>query len=80
MSIKIEPTGVVMIGICSVKTAKCVARTTPEPITAVYQLPEQIQINVCGACLAEKIGGSGEWESETPLLRGRFDSRSTPNP
>ena len=79
MTIKIEPTGVVMIGVCSVKTTKCGARTTPEPITAVYQLPEQVQINVCGACLAEKVS-SGDWESETPLILRKFDSRSTPNP
>ena len=79
MTLEIEPTGVVMIGICSVNTEKCVAKTTPEPITAVYRLPDRVQIDVCGACLTEKIS-RGDWESETPLILRRFDARSTSNP
>jgi hypothetical protein len=63
--VKIEPTGTHMIGVCSVKTKVCVAPKRPEPITAVWQLPERTQINVCGACLAKELE-TGAWEEEMP--------------
>jgi len=51
---KVEPTGVVMMGTCSVQTSRCVART-PAPITAVWTMPGARQIDVCSACLDEQI-------------------------
>ena len=61
----VEPTGVTMIGMCSVRGTECTARATPEPITAVWELPGNRQINVCGACLKEKVE-RGEWRVRTP--------------
>jgi len=59
---KVEPSGVVMIGICEVKTSKCQAKK-PSPITAVWKTPGRTQINVCQPCLEEKVR-IGEWEVE----------------
>ena len=59
---KIEPSGVVMIGECTVKTEKCVAPRTGA-ITAVWAPPGQTQLNVCSACLEERIR-RGEWQVE----------------
>ena len=59
---KVEPSGVVMVGECDVQTAKCQA-LTPSPITAVWGTPGRLQINVCRACLDEKIR-VGEWDVE----------------
>lgn len=56
---KVEPSGVVMIGECNVQTERCVARK-PAPITAVWTVPGRSQINVCSACLDEQIR-IGEW-------------------
>lgn len=63
---KIEPSGIVMTGICTVQTPKCKAQE-PAPITAVWGSPGRRQIDVCGACLAEMLT-TGQWESETPLV------------
>ena len=51
---RVEPSGVVMVGTCSVQTARCVART-PAPITAIWTTPGRRQIDVCSACLDEQL-------------------------
>ena len=57
---KVEPTGVVMMGICDVQTPKCKAKEL-SAITAVWTLPGRSQVNVCGDCLEEMVR-AGEWE------------------
>lgn len=64
---KVEATGMVTVGECQVKTDKCQA-TTPDPITVVYLLPEETQVNVCRACLEEKMR-KGEWQIEGARLQ-----------
>ncbi|GEM_PF-2110755 len=57
---KIEPSGVVMNGICDIQTSRCSA-TRPAPITAIWYFPNREQVNVCRTCLKEMIR-SGQWE------------------
>lgn len=66
---KVEPSGVVMTGECSVKTDACTAKTA-NPITAVWAPPGRTQVNVCSACLEEKIR-TGEWKVEGARVRPR---------
>jgi len=68
---KAEPTGIVFDGICSIQTEKCVAKEVA-PITAVWQYPSRIQINVCRPCLEEQVR-SGEWEIEGAKVEKRAD-------
>jgi hypothetical protein len=56
---KVEPSGVVMTGTCTVQTERCVARQ-PAPITAVWTVPGKAQIDVCAACLDEQVR-VGSW-------------------
>ena len=63
---KIEPTGVVMVGVCQVQTSRCMART-PAPITAVWIPPGRRQMDVCRACLEEQIR-TEKWEVEGARL------------
>lgn len=51
---EIEPSGVILLGECTIQTPLCTA-LTPAPITAVWALPGRIQINVCRTCLEEMI-------------------------
>ncbi len=55
---KIEPSGVVMIGRCSVETKVCSAKNVG-PVTAVWG--GNNQIDVCRECLDEKVR-LGEWQ------------------
>ncbi len=64
---KVEPSGVVMFGSCSVQTDKCVARE-PAPITAVWSQPGRQQIDVCGACLEEQMR-TDAWTVEGARVR-----------
>jgi hypothetical protein len=64
---KVEPSGVVLVGECSIKSAVCTA-LTPAPITAVWAPPGRTQINVCRKCLDEKIR-KNEWEVEGARVR-----------
>ena len=59
---KIEPSGVVLVGVCSVQTERCTAQQA-KPITAVWGPPGRTQINVCHSCLEEKMR-LGEWDVE----------------
>ena len=64
---KVEPSGVVLTGVCSIQTDRCTAREAG-PITSVWGPPGRTQINVCRACLEEKIR-TGEWQVEGARLR-----------
>jgi hypothetical protein len=63
---QVEPSGVIFRGICSIQTSQCTA-TTAGAITAVWGPPGRTQINVCRACLEEKMR-RGEWEVEGARL------------
>lgn len=66
---KVEPSGVVMMGQCTIQTEVCTAREVAA-ITAVWSTPGRTQINVCRACLDEMIR-RGEWEVEGARARRR---------
>ena len=66
---KVEPSGVIMVGECSIQTEACTAKTA-SPITAVWTPPGRTQTNVCRACLDEKIR-MGEWKVEGARVRPR---------
>src|SRR5215813_2111536 len=68
---KVEPTGVVFDGVCSIQSEKCTA-TNRAAITAVFGDPTRIQINTCGACLEEQVR-AGEWEIRGARVRQRAD-------
>lgn len=63
---KVEPTAVVFVAICSVQTPDCTA-TAPGPVTAVWGTP-RVQIDVCGACI-EEMFRRGEWQIEGARLQ-----------
>lgn len=63
---KVEPSGVVLKGICSIQTDRCTAKNEA-PVTAVWGPRGRTQINVCRASLEEKIR-LGEWEVEGARL------------
>jgi hypothetical protein len=64
----IEPSEVILKGICSLQTDKCVANQNPTTITAVWAPPGRTQVNVCVACLQEMIR-TGEWEIQPQKTR-----------
>ena len=64
---KVEPSGVVMMGICTIQTKQCSAKDI-SPITAVWTMPGRTQVNVCRECLEEKIK-CGEWEVKGARIR-----------
>jgi hypothetical protein len=68
---KIEPSGVILVGICEIQTPVCQA-LVPAPITAVWAPPGRRQVNVCSACLEEQVR-DGEWEIPGAHVRRRFD-------
>ena len=64
---KVEPSGVVMIGTCTIQTKSCSAKKAAA-ITAVWSAPGRTQVNVCRECLEEKIS-CGEWDVEGAKIR-----------
>lgn len=64
---RVEPSGVVLKGVCHIQTQRCTAKEEG-PITAVWGPPGRTQINVCRACLEEKMR-LGEWEVEGARVR-----------
>ena len=68
---KVEPSGVVMVGECEIRTPFCTA-LTPAPITAVWGVPARRQIDVCGRCLEEMVR-LGEWEVQGSKLPRKYD-------
>jgi hypothetical protein len=59
---KVEPSGVIFSGVCQIQTSICAAKE-PKPITALWVPPGRTQIDICGACLDEKLR-LGEWKIE----------------
>jgi hypothetical protein len=59
---KIEASGVVFTGVCSVQTAECSAKTPPGgPLTAMWTAEGgRRQIDVCGDCM-RVMTKSGQW-------------------
>lgn len=68
---KVEPSGVVMIGECEIRTPFCTA-LTPAPITAVWGVPARRQTNVCGRCLEEMVR-RGDWEIWGAKIPRKYD-------
>lgn len=68
---KIEPSGVVFVGVCDIQTDRCIARQSA-PVTAVWETPGRIQVNVCRPCLEEKVR-LGEWEIQGAKITKRAD-------
>lgn len=65
---KIEPSGVFMIGVCDIGTDLCSAREN-SAITAVHRTIGGSQINVCKPCLDEMVR-SGKWEIKGAKVSG----------
>lgn len=68
---KVEPSGVVMIGECDIRLPQCTA-TIPAPITAVFTSPNRKQVDVCRVCLENMIR-DGEWEIAGARLNQHID-------
>ena len=68
---KVEPSGVVMMGVCDIQTPKCTAKELAA-ITAVWATPGRSQINVCRDCLEEMIR-SGQWEIPNAKISRHID-------
>ncbi len=68
---RIEPSGIVMIGECEIQTPCCTA-LTPAPITAVWGSPGRRQIDVCRGCLEQMIR-LGEWENPGARITRSYD-------
>ena len=68
---RVEPTGIVLEDICTIQTDRCIAKS-PAGITAVWTLPNRVQVNVCRPCLEEQVR-SGEWEIEGAKIEKRAD-------
>jgi hypothetical protein len=69
---KVEPSGVVMFGECSIQTDSCVAREAA-PITAIWTVPGRQQVDVCGACLEEQMR-TGAWAVGGARVRAQVPS------
>ena len=68
---KVEPSGVVMIGVCDIQTPKCTAKNLAA-VTAIWTSPGRSQINVCRECLEEMIR-SGQWEIPNARISRHID-------
>ncbi len=68
---RIEPSGVIFTGTCSVQTDRCRARQSGA-VTAVWASPGRLQIDVCGACLDEQVR-IGEWQTNGGDIERRAD-------
>ncbi len=68
---KVEPSGVVMMGVCDIQTPKCTAKELAA-ITAAWTSPGRSQINVCRECLEEMIR-SGQWEIPNAKISRHID-------
>jgi hypothetical protein len=68
---KIEPSGVIFTGACSIQTDRCRARESGT-VSAVWASPGRLQIDVCAACLDEQMR-SGDWEIQGAKIKGEPD-------
>ncbi len=69
---KVIASGIIVPGLCSIKTEKCVAKEVA-PITVIWAYPGRKQINVCRPCLIKMIR-DGEWDIEGTKVEGRKKS------
>jgi hypothetical protein len=60
MKTDVEASGLVMLGVCSVKGPSCTAPVTAAPITVVVEVETKNQIPVCRACFKERVS-DGNW-------------------
>jgi hypothetical protein len=58
----VQASGVVMMGLCSVKGPNCTAPMTAAPITVVWEVETRNQINVCRACFKGMVS-DGDWHT-----------------
>jgi hypothetical protein len=68
---RIEPSGVVMMGECELQLDNCTA-TEPGAVTAIWTTPGRRQVNVCRSCFDEMVR-SGEWEVSGARISRRAD-------
>ncbi len=69
--IEVRTTGVYVIGECELRLPGCLA-LDPEPITVVKAQPSGRQINVCSACLQQRIDRQ-EWSVSGAGFQARYD-------
>ena len=72
MNTDVEASGLVMLGVCSVKGPSCTAPVTAAPITAVWEMPSRKQINVCRMCFKKQMV-EGEWKDDMVRLVGEVE-------
>ena len=63
---KVEPSGVILRGVCSIQTERCTAKTEA-PITAVWGPDHRVRCRLmCAACVLKKRCGSenGQWKAQ----------------
>lgn len=69
---KIEPSGIVKIGVCDLQLPGCLA-LTPAPVMAIWMAPGRVvAATACRFCLSEMVR-LGEWENPGAHLKRRFD-------
>lgn len=68
LDMRVEPTGIVVFGVCDVQIGRRVAKVL-SPITAVWTTPGGNQINVCKSCLDDQLR-SGAWAIEGARAAG----------
>lgn len=56
----IEASGLVMVGVCSVRGPSCTAPVTAAPIAVVVEVETKNQIPVCRACFKGHVA-DGNW-------------------
>ena len=69
----VEPTGVVMKGLCEIGLNGCTAKEEA-PVTAVWTKPGRTQTNVCPYCLTVKME-EGEWTTKANTLSMRIQEK-----
>lgn len=69
---KVEPSGVVMIGECELRFPHVCTALSPAPITAVWGFPSRKQFDICRSCLEEMVR-RGEWEIQGAKIARKYD-------
>lgn len=61
---KVEPSGVIMKGVCSIQTPRCTAKTEGA-ITAVWGRPDRRR-SMCAGCVSKRRAASanGRWKEQ----------------
>ena len=58
----VQASGVVMMGLCSIKGPHCTAARTAAPVTVVWEVESRRQIDVCRACFKQEVE-DGSWHT-----------------